>query len=127
MDYGKIEYTCIENGNGRGGDMRARTVTLTLVGQGDEKVLLENGVSALRQRRIIRLTTEAAEQGCLLSYEELSTLLNSSLATIKRDITCLEKKGIAILLRGMRKKKNNGSDRDRTLINVSESLKGDTL
>lgn len=103
MDYGKIDYHIDTKG---GVALRLR---LTLVGQGDEEVLLEEGLSGLRRRRILRLALEAEKQGYLLGYEELSGLLFTSLATIKRDVRSLEDAGYSVHLKGRRK---NGNGRE---------------
>lgn len=66
----------------------------------DDLVALGQGMAALRQARITRLTEEAYEQGALLSHEDLACLLSSSLATIKRDIARLRQQGVNIPTRG---------------------------
>lgn len=99
MEFGKIEYRC----NGRKeGKANRRALRLTLVGPGDKDTLDRFGVRALRQARIIRLTREASEQGCLLGYDDLSALLLTSFATLKRDVSHLSKSGHAVELRGRR-------------------------
>jgi hypothetical protein len=52
----------------------------------------------------------------LLGYEDLSLLLLTSLATLKRDISCLEAKGLEVLLRGRRKKRSRALDGSHTLV-----------
>lgn len=106
MDFGKVEYIFFEAKNGNA----MRRLRLTLIGQGDEDALREEGLAGLRRERIIRLTKEADEQGCLLSYEDIAGLLLTSLATLKRDVAWLEKHGYHIALRG-RKKNNNGAEK----------------
>jgi hypothetical protein len=100
VEFGKIEYTCRDRGNG---GSTLRTLQLTLVGLEDKDILAKRGVKGLRLNRIMRLTAEAAEQGCLLSYEDLSALLLTSLATLKRDISFLEKTGNPAALKGRRR------------------------
>jgi hypothetical protein len=80
------------------GKNRLKKITLTLTASDDDLVLAE-GLSGLRRRR-----REAREQGAPLSYADLSALLLSSLATLKRDIVELRKQGIEVPLR----KKRNG-------------------
>lgn len=94
MEYGKIEYAA--DGDGQ-------KLKLTLIGQSDDSVLERFGISELRRRRALRLASEASEQGILLSYGDLSSLLLCSLATLKRDIAFLEKRGIKMPLKGRRK------------------------
>ena len=66
----------------------------------DDLVALKGGLAALRQARIMRLTEEAYDQGALLSHEDLACLLNSSLATIKRDVGHLRQQGLNVPTRG---------------------------
>lgn len=99
MDFGKVEYVFVGGGNGR----PARKLSLTLVGQGDEELLRLRGLAELRRSRVLRLTSEADMQGCLLCYEDLSVLLLTSLATLKRDVGLLERLGHIVPLRGRRK------------------------
>ncbi len=98
MQFGRIEYF-LKNGS-------ARKIFLTVVGQSDEEVLKREGLRGLRLRRILRLTREAEEQGALLSYEDLSALLLTSISTLKRDIVYLERLGNKVPLKGRRKDKN---------------------
>jgi hypothetical protein len=104
VDFGKVHYRLFEAGNGNGAP---RALRLTLIGQGDEDVLRSSGLAGLRRRRILRLAEEARLQECLLSYEDLSGLLLTSLATLKRDVSMLEKEGHSVPLRG-RKQNGNG-------------------
>jgi hypothetical protein len=107
MEFGKVEYVVFDGGNGhRTAD---RSLKLTLIGQGDEETLAKNGLAGLRRKRIVRLTKEAMEQGCMLSYEDLSGLLVTSLATLKRDVSFIEGQGIEIFLKGRRKNGNSAS------------------
>lgn len=108
MDYGKIEYVC--GGRSGSGGPNDKTLVLTLIGQGDEDVLLKHGITALRRRRIVRLTQEAASQGCVLSYNDLRALLSTSLATLKRDTAYLEKEGYGIAIRNRRGNGASGHD-----------------
>lgn len=66
----------------------------------NDLVALGEGVSVMRQARILRMTEEAYEQGGLLSHEDLACLLCTSLATIKRDAQELRTQGYAVLTRG---------------------------
>ncbi len=95
MEFGKIEYIILRHD-------KFHHLILTLIGQGDRDVLKKHGLRELRLRRIVRLTEEAYEQGHLLSYEDLSRLLVTSISTLKRDIAYLEKKGHRIRLKGRR-------------------------
>lgn len=79
-----------------------KRLRLTLVGQDDEDVLRQTGIVGLRRQRILRLTKEAEMQGSLLSYTDISGLLLTSAATLKRDINYLEKHGTIVLIKGRR-------------------------
>lgn len=103
MDFGKVEYM-FYNPKAEGGSMGM--VRLTLIGQNDDRVLKESGLVELRRKRIIRLTNEAKEQGSLLGFDDLSSLLLTSLATLKRDVSYLEGQGCNVPMRGRR---NNGN------------------
>lgn len=117
MDYGKIDYTCRANGSG---DIVLR---LTLIGQRDDDVISAQGIAALRQKRIVRLTREAEQQGCLLGYEDLQSLLLTSLSTIKRDVMYLESRNLRIPLRNRRKTtcESNG-DNDYSSVLMTEGM-----
>lgn len=77
-------------------------VVLTLdAARDDFDVRVQQGVTALRRTRVLRLTTEAREQGGLLSYEDLAyRLLNCGVRTIVRDVERLRKQNIAVPTRG---------------------------
>ena len=80
------------NGNGR--------LRLTLVGAGDAEALKCGGVGSLRRTRLMRIALEAYDQGCPIGYKDLSSLLSSSVSTLKRDVAIIEKQGKAVPLRG---------------------------
>lgn len=103
MDFGKIEYIALDGDGGVPKKLR-----LTLIGQGDDEMLTESGLAELRRKRIKRIANEAARQGVLLGYRDLSGLLFTSLATVKRDVRCIEEEGIVVPIRGRRKNGNGG-------------------
>ena len=74
-------------------------VRLTL-DSADDLEALRQGVAALRRSKIQRLTSEAQEQGALLTQEDLARLLCTSRSTIKRDIAQLRAEGIGVPTRG---------------------------
>lgn len=80
-------------------------VFLTLeAGDDDQQIRHQRGTSALRQARILRMTTEAKQQGALLSYEDLAyRLLNCGLRTIVRDANAIRKRGVSLPTRGQQK------------------------
>ncbi len=104
MDFGKLKYhIAVKNKAYSGQRVAYKTLSLTLVDSSDEDVLNSQGLSELRKKRIIRLTHEAREQGLLLSYGDLNTLLFSSVSTLKRDVSSLERQGCVVPLKGRRK------------------------
>lgn len=116
MEFGRIEYF-IKNGSS------CKKVLLTLVGQSDEEVLREEGLRGLRLRRLLRLTNEAKEQGCLLSYEDLAALLLTSVSTLKRDVAYLERMGRIIPIRGRRSRKKRMNLNVKPPVNDTTSRK----
>jgi hypothetical protein len=77
------------------------TVLLTLDSQDDLPIRARDGVTGLRRTRILRLATEARDQGGLLSYEDLAyRLLNCGVRTIVRDVAGLRRRGLEVPTRG---------------------------
>ncbi len=66
----------------------------------DLSVLKDQGPTALRQKKILRLTDEAYEQGGLLTQEDLGRMLQVSSRTIRSDIKELIKDGNTVHTRG---------------------------
>lgn len=83
-------------------DCQKLPVVLTLdAARDDFDVRVQQGVTALRRTRIMRLTTEAREQGGLLSYEDLAyRLLNCGVRTLVRDVEHLRRQRIVVPTRG---------------------------
>jgi hypothetical protein len=65
---------------------RLKSLKLTICCERDFDVLNKFGLAELRRHRIQRLLVEAKEQGARLSYRDLSLILLTSKATLKRDI-----------------------------------------
>lgn len=76
--------------------LRKKRVLLTLVSEDDGDTLARQGLSSLRQARMLRLCREAYEQGALLAYEDLTHLLLTSMSTLKRDLRLLRKEGLSV-------------------------------
>jgi hypothetical protein len=77
------------------------TVLLTLDAKEDSTLRAREGVTGLRRTRILRLATEARDQGGLLSYEDFAyRLLNCGIRTIVRDIAALRQRGLEVPTRG---------------------------
>lgn len=81
-------------------ECRRIPVKLTLDMPEDLETYKGRGLRAMRQARILRLASEAHEQGALLTQEDLSRLLCSSVNTIKRDIAELRKEFGPVPTRG---------------------------
>ena len=71
-------------------------MVLTVVSEDDDEILAKQGLACLRQMRLLRLCREAHEQGAVLGYEDLTTLLLTSLSTIKRDLRLLRKQAVSV-------------------------------
>jgi len=64
----------------------------------------KNGVTALRRKRLLRITTEALEQNVLLTREDIAyRILNCGICTVTRDVKYFQKLGIHVPLRGWQK------------------------
>jgi Fic family protein len=75
-------------------------IDLTLIAPGDDLIGRKQGLAALRQHRIKRLTHEASAAGTVLTYEDLADILTSSVSTVFRDINELRRQGEFIPTRG---------------------------
>lgn len=70
----------------------------------DREILVIHGHSAKRGQQIMRICTEALDQGTLLTQEDLATLLDSDVKTIRNDIKRYQKRfNIVIPTRGNKK------------------------
>lgn len=76
-------------------------VTWTVdAGPEDLEVARRQGPPALRQVRVLRLLTEALDQGAVATTEDLARALQVSTRTIKRDLAALRAAGLATPTRG---------------------------
>jgi hypothetical protein len=101
-DTGQLTYLAVSATSPAGravGECQRLAIKLSLYTT-DDLVALRQGIGALRQSRIKRLTEEAYEQGALLTHEDLSCLLSSSLSTIKRDVSQLRDQALSVPTRG---------------------------
>jgi hypothetical protein len=101
---GKVQFICASINARHGRPLRDQekvTVNLTLDGGiEDLEVAKTQGVVALRQYRILRLTEEAYDQGGILTQEDLGRLLHVSSRTIRSDIQELIKDENTVHTRG---------------------------
>ena len=81
-------------------EIKTVPIHLTFHDRTDIRVLSEEGTSALRRHKVIRMANEALDQGGLLTQEDLAVLLCSSRRTIRRDIKELKVQGIEVPTRG---------------------------
>jgi len=127
---GKINYTCVSREEGVSTSIsNAELVTVILTfdaGESDLKIRKQDGVQGLRQERIIRVCTEAYNQGGLLTVEDLAyRLFNVGERTIVRDLKEIRLRGDNPPLRSTIK------DMGRTISHkkliIKNWLKGDEL
>ncbi len=103
---GQMKYCCLSVGEPPGKklqDCQMVTVLLTLLDKQDQQDLNHDNKQAsitIRQRRLMRITDEAYQQGGLLTQEDLCQLLMCDVRTIRRDIKFLRKDGIIVPTRG---------------------------
>jgi len=107
ISEGQIKRNCISTSEGPGKELKdcqLVTVILTLFDKNDPLDLSsqtnEGRSIEIRQRRLMRIASEAKDQGGLLSQEDLGELLMCDVRTIRRDVQTLKKKGIVIPTRG---------------------------
>lgn len=74
-------------------DNTFKSLKLTICTDDDR---LSGGLANLRRKRLRRILDEASRQGAGLSYRDLSMIMLSSKATLKRDVTHLRKLGVEV-------------------------------
>lgn len=73
-------------------------------GQEDRAIRAQHGIATLRRARLLRICSEACEQGIVLSHEDIAyNILNCSLRTVARDVGYWRQKGILVPTRGQQK------------------------
>lgn len=107
---GQMLHSCVATKEGAGkplSDCAMETVVLTIFDPEDEKELPHHKNKQRqiiqRQRRMIRMTDEARDQGGLLSQEDLAKLCQCDVKTIQRATDELRKNGIILPTRGQQK------------------------
>lgn len=86
-----------------------RTISLTICTDEDCELA---SVSASRRNKLTRLLSEASEQGCRLTYSDLSMIMLTSRATLKRDVSYLRKSGHSLHMERGTRKKGMAQERD---------------
>jgi len=122
LSSGQVHYLAVDDREPAGKPIdlcRKKSVKLTLHNPDEDlKTYKENGLSGLRQTRLLRITKEAIEQGALLSYEDIAFLLTTSIITIKRDIAHLRRNGKTIPSRGWRHDIGRGSTHKTQILDL---------
>lgn len=95
---GQMMFQCLDKNNGcdrKISEAKLVTAILTIdAGEVDQKIRKKDGVSKLRQQRLVRLCNEAYNQNGILTVEDLAyRLLNVGERTIVRDLAALRKEG----------------------------------
>ncbi len=70
---------------------RLKSLKFTYCCENDRDVLSRSGLAELRRYRMLRLIKEAEKQGARLSQRDLSLILLTSRATLKRDLRMMER------------------------------------
>ncbi len=101
---GQMRVVLLKRGAAHGRSLResaTKEVTWTVnAGEEDRQVENERGPIALRRTRLQRLLSEAVEQGAAATQEDIASVLNVSVRTIKRDCAALQKQDIFLPTRG---------------------------
>jgi hypothetical protein len=80
---------------------KKKEIVLTIDGGiEDRKTLSESGLIGLRRKILLRIASEAAEQGAWLTQADVARLLLTSERTVRRDVHYFSKQGIYLPLRG---------------------------
>jgi biotin operon repressor len=110
LKEGQLKYNCVSAKEGAGKplkDCEMISVTLSIFCNFDEESLPNKANKQRqvlrRQRRLLRLSDEAKDQGGLLSQEDLAKLLMCDTKTIRRDVKHLRTEGVIIPTRGQQK------------------------
>ena len=107
---GCVLFNCVSSQEGAGkalSECKMTTVKLSVYQDSDRENLKKTGqkhrAPIIRQRRLLRITEEAIDQGGLLSQEDLANILMCDTKTIRRDIKDFAKIGITVKTRGQMK------------------------
>lgn len=104
---GQMMWLAVSADEGPGKEItkcKMNRVVLTYVDlKEDEELYRLYGLGAKRQAQILRMTTEAMEQGAYLTQEDLSRILGSDVKTVRNDIRKLKSEGITVPTRGQQK------------------------
>lgn len=122
LSSGEIAYEAVAADEPAGKHIRLTrkiTIRLKLIDfNSDLEALANFGLAGIRRHRLMRITRQAYDQGALLSYEDLSMLLTSSPATVKRDIAFLRRDGKFIMTRGAKHDMGPGLSHKTIIIDL---------
>lgn len=122
LTSGQLHYLAIDDREpaGKPVDLCKKTSVKLTIHNPDEDLMVykDNGLSGLRQHRLLRITKEAIEQGALLSYEDIAFILTTSVITIKRDIAYLRRNGKTIPSRGWRHDMGRGTTHKTQILDL---------
>jgi hypothetical protein len=125
LGAGEIHYWGVKKNEPSGkslDEMEKEQIKLTFYHPDDHELLREQGIRALRQCKIMRMTVEAKEQGVLLTQDDLALLLCCTDRTIRNDVRELRKMDITVPTRGQIKDIGKGVSHKAKI--VEEYLKG---
>lgn len=119
---GQCQYLAVEENEPAGKPIalcKKISVRLTLhKPEEDLPVYKKAGLHGLRQHKITRITNEAIEQGGVLSYEDVASILTCSVVTIKRDMSAMRKRGIILPSRGWRHEMGRGQTHKTQILDL---------
>lgn len=98
---GKLAYSAVDMNEPAGKSLEEckKIITyLTLIDPKEDNI--KKSSQDLRQTKIMRLTNEAFTQGALLTQEDLSIILNTTVRTVRYDIQEIKNSGEIVPLRG---------------------------
>ena len=122
LSSGQLHYLAIEENEPAGKPValcKKISVKLTLHKPEDDlPVYKQAGLRGLRQHKLMRITTEAIEQGGVLSYEDLAFILTTSVVTVKRDMSQMRRQGIVLPSRGWRHELGRGQTHKTQILDL---------
>jgi hypothetical protein len=122
LSSGQLHYLAVDQNEPAGKPIalcKKVSVTLTMhKPEEDLPVYRKAGLYGLRHHKIIRITNEAIEQGGVLSYEDVASILTTSVVTIKRDMSYMRRKGIILPSRGWRHEMGRGQTHKTQILDL---------
>lgn len=120
FEAGKVQLWVVARDEGAGKPLSAlRKISVWVSldgGQEDEEVHREYGCIGLRRFRILRVSEEIVDQGGVPTQEDLARLFQTSVRTIRRDVSALRAEGYEVLTRGMYRGIGRGVSHKRLIV-----------